>query len=327
MTQERTSITQITQIALESTRGSYSSASNYRRLGGITIEPSIQAEVQSFRPTGYKWPTLTALNREWTEWSIGGEPTYTEIIYPLASIIKNVSSTAVNSARQWVFESSASVADTLASFAIQHGSAERAERTAYSMVRNFSISGDRSDFEVGGDLIAQRFTDSISLTSTFTEWDLQPILPSETSIYLDTTVGGLGNTQLTRVLSFGFNVGDRIGPLWTLDSSQTSWTTHVETEPTVTYQMVMEADSAGMAQLTQMRDNTRKFLRHESVGGTVVNTSSYTFRIDMAAEVIEIQEFSDEDGVWAIGYTLGAMYDTGWGRAFQVTVINNITSL
>ena len=83
---ERASIFSTVQIAVEVTPGTDPNA-GYKQLSALQIEPSVKVELETYRASGQKFPTVAALNKEWTEAKLGGPITYTEIIYLLSSLI------------------------------------------------------------------------------------------------------------------------------------------------------------------------------------------------------------------------------------------------
>ena len=54
---------------------------------------------------------------------------------------------------------------------------------------------------------------------------------------------------------------------------------------------------------------------------------NYTLQIDLAGMVSDVGQFSDEDGLFAVEWTLQAVYDSAWGNALEVAVINTLSTL
>lgn len=157
---------------------------------------------------------------------------------------------------------------------------------------------------------------------------VQPIQPTEVSIYLADTAAGLsGASALTRALKASWKLGGRFNPLWVLDASQSSWVAHVEAEPAMEMKLMVEADSEGMGLLTQMRSGTSKFMRIQAVGPVIASSYYYTLTIDICGKVQPPSEFSDEGGVYAIEWTLQGAYDATWTKSVQVELTNTISAL
>jgi hypothetical protein len=150
------------------------------------------------------------------------------------------------------------------------------------------------------------------------------------SVYLDTTSAGLGTTKLTRVLSAEVSIGSRFDPVWVLDAANPSFVAHIEAEPDVTLDLTVEADAAGMALLTALRDGTTRFIRIRCVGAqieAVTPTYFHEMYFDMAVKVADTGGFSDEDGVYAIEFNFVAVHDATWGKAYEATLFNTMTAL
>lgn len=331
---ERSSLTQVVQIGVETTPGVAVAAN--KRLSSISIEPTITSQIQDFRPAGQKFRTVTALGKEWTDASVSGTPTYTEIVYMLSSVLTTavvtnvMNGTTDTGAREWLFQPSSTAADTPKTFTIEHGSAVRAGRFAHGLFTEIGMDWSRDSIDLSGAMMGTTMEDGVTLTASPTSIDLVPILPTETSVYIDNTAATLGTTKMSRVLSANWALSNRYGPVWVLDAANTDWVAFVEIEPTLTLSLTVEADAEGMALLNTLRDGSTKFIRIESVGAEIatgVAASAYRFTLDMAGKVNDTGGFSDEDGVYAIEWDFVGVTDDDWGRAFQVKVVNSLTGL
>lgn len=157
---------------------------------------------------------------------------------------------------------------------------------------------------------------------------VQPILPTEVSIYLADSAAGLaGASAVTRALKASFKLGGRFGQLWTINAAQSSWAAHVEVEPTLEMKLLVEANAEGMGPLTQMRSGASKFMRIQAVGPLIAGSYYYTLTIDMCGKVQPPSEFADEQGVYAIEWILDGAYDATWGKSVQVELTNTISAL
>lgn len=316
-------------MGVESVAGT--SVNAKKKLQSISIEPNIKAEVASFRPMGGKFATMAALGKEWTEAGISGNAAYSDIVYLLASALNYAKPAQITSpsgkAYKWTFTPGQAAPDAVKTFTVECGSSVRAGKFSYGLVTDVGLSFTRESVEVSGTMIGQQYTDNISLSASPTSIEPVPILPTQVAVYMDATSAGLGNTKLTRVLSAEFEIGDRFGPLWALDSANDSWVTHVEIEPTATLKILMEADANGMALLDSMRAGDKQFVRVQAVGAEIETGNDYTLTLDMCGTVTEVSDFSDADGVYAIEWTLRATYDDTWKKALTVEVINELEDL
>ncbi|GIV81728.1 MAG: hypothetical protein KatS3mg051_1192 [Anaerolineae bacterium] len=321
---ERASILQGFQLGVETTPGTSVAANKKITAANLTLGP--QVDITKFRPTGYKFGSLASLNREWVQGSLSGPLTYTEIVYWLSSLLKSVTPTGTT-AYTWTFSPSTTAADTVKTFTIEQGSSTRAHKFTYGLVTGLSMSFSRDGCEIDGTIIGQDLSDGITLTSSPSTIALVPVTPPQVAVYLADTQAGLdGASALTRAISVEWSITDRFAPVWVLNQA-TDWAAHVETEPTPRVTLMVQADSTGMGLLTTMRANSKKFVRIEATGGTIDGTTNYSLKIDTACQVTDISDFQDEDGVFAIEWTMDAIHDTTWGKATEVTVVNGISAL
>lgn len=327
---ERSSLNQIIQLGVEVTPGTAVAAT--KKLQSIGFEPSPSVEMDQFRPAGQKFRALTTLGKEWTEFGITGRGSFTEIIYLLSSCVNTgvvTTPAGGTTSRKWVFTPSSSADDTPKTYTTEHGSSVRADRAAYTLVTEMGMSFSRDAIEVSGSAIGKALEDNVVLTpaGSVTAVPLVPIVPTQVTVYLDTTSAGLGTTKLTRAISADFNLGSRFGPVWVLDAANPSFVNHIETEPDLTCNLLLQADSQGMGLLAQLRDGSTRFLRIEAVGTNIEATINYKFTLDMAVKVADTGGFSDADGVYAVEFNFVGVHDSTWGKAVEFSVINTLTAL
>jgi hypothetical protein len=216
---------------------------------------------------------------------------------------------------------------------MERGSAVRAHRTLYTFLQSLGLEYSRSAIDLTGDLMARQVEDGITLSDPVTDLPLIPILPKDTSVYLDTTVGGLGGTKLLRALEVDWSLGDRLGTVWPLNDALDSFAAVYETEPSGEVNITMEADAAGMALLSQMRDGSSRYLRIETVGPIIETTIPYKLTCDFHVKHRDVGSFGDEDDLMTIEWPLGMFVDGSWsGETFdaiagQITLVNTQTGL
>lgn len=336
---DRATLFQKVQVGVEGTATPGTAVATTRELAALSIEPGVKVEIDSFRPMGKKFATLMSLNKEWGEAKLSGRATYTEIVYPLSSVITRATATvgtatAAGTMYTWTFSPNSSGADAPATFTVDQGSSERAHRMTNAVVTELSLDFKRDGIELSGSMIGKQIQDGITMpgTTVTSQVSLVPVLPTEVGVYIGTSPTHLNSaTALSRALSASWKLSDRFGPIWTLDSRQSSWAALVETEPSLEMTLMVEADAEGMALLPLARSSETLFLRIQAIGGTVLTTPvrTYEFTIDTAFKITDVGEFSDEDGVYALEYTLGGVSDsTYWGgTATIITVKNQIASL
>jgi hypothetical protein len=321
------------QIGAETTPGTGVAAG--KLLNYLSLEPGINIGFNRFRPMGSKVAGAITPNQDYTEWSVSGQGTYSELVYPFCSVLNNVSpSTVDTSARLWTFEPAARSEDTVKTYTVEAGSATRAQKASYVLFNGIEVTFNRSDgITLGGSAIGQQIQDNITLTATPTAIEDKPILPTHLDIYVDSTSAGLGTTKLTRDFNAVFRVQDRFGPIWPINSTLASFGAHVETEPTVQIELTVAADTQGMGFLTNARAGETRYIRLQAVapgasyGFAGATTATYQLHIDMAGKISAINAFDDNEGVKVLTYTFDAVYDATWAKYLSVRIQNKVTAL
>lgn len=324
---ERASISQVVQIGVETTPGTAVACN--KRLLATQISPSIQTNVKMFRPLGGKYPTLGAQGKEWSQAAVEGQMVYTDIVYHLSSIMNYAAPVqqGATTAYKWTFTPGQSAEDTIKTYSVEMGSSVRAHEMAYGIFDTWGYTITRDETSIKGSMIGTRISDGITLTATPTEIALQPVLPTEVSVYLDSTSGGLGTTKLTRPFQIDYELGAKVGPVWPIDSAQQSFAAHVELEPKAQMKLLLAADAAGMALLTNLRTGSKVFIQVKAVGPIIASTYTWLFQHSLCGIVSGVSEFKDQDGVYAIEWTFDQVYDATWAKSTVIEVNNTLTAL
>ena len=327
---ERATISQAIQIGPEVTPGTEVNAG--KLLASMELTGGIKASNEAFRPIGRKYASFVVPGQEWSEWKISGKVTYGEVVYPLCSILKNVTPTVDGTLpKLWTFAPVLSAADTVKTYTVEIGDSVRAHLFTYGIVTELGFKFSRkAGVEYDGVMLGGAISDGITMTSTpaAIEATPMPIAGSNICVYTADSWAGLSSpTQLTRVLSAEWRIGNRQNPVWTLDCSAASFVATVEAPPLTTAKFIVEADAAGMAFLTLMRNATQKWVRIKASGAEIESGKPYLFQIDGCYNVLEPEEFKDSDGVYAIGWGLEPVYDTVATKTYEFQVRNLVASL
>lgn len=321
---ERSFVYSSSQLGVESVPGT-AVAANKRLLSvGFTMSPN--PDIQVFRPSGFKYPTVSTLSREWTEVQIDGALTYTEIVYLLSGILETAVITGTT-AKTWTFTPSSSAADAVKTFTLEQGDAVRARRVALGLMTELSLSISRSELTVSGQMIAGALEDNVTLTASPSEIALVPVMGTQVAIYMADTVAGLdAASPLDRPISFEWSLSNRFVPAWFLNQ-EVGFNAYVETEPELSVSMMMAADAEGMALLAPMRAGDYRYLRLEAVGATIAGADTYLLQIDTAVKVTDVGDFSEEEGIEAIGWKFRGFHSTDLGGAVKAVVVNELATL
>lgn len=338
---------QVVQIGKEVTPGTAVAAT--RRLGSMSIEMKADADTTSFRPKGSKYITVVAENKAWSSGKVTGTPCYEEVIYPLASVFTKPVSTQVmdganpTGAYTHVFSPKTALADDPQTFTLESGDTTQAMKAALGLFTDFNLDVARADVTLGGAVIAQLLDTAAVLTPALAlPAALTPILPGQVSIWLSTVKADLGLTtgtgvRLDGVASMKVKVGKRFAPTWFLNALNASFSGFVEeAAPDLNIDFLAEASVEGVKWIARCHTGQTVFMRLEAVGPVAALKATYPglaadvpMRLtwDFATKVTDPGDFSDSDGVYAIGPKLDVVHDGGWGAATQITVVNKVATL
>jgi hypothetical protein len=326
---ERAVVNTTMQMGLETVPGTGVAAG--KSLNAFSITPAVKFDITRFRALGNKYASVGVPGRQWVEAKIAGVGTYGELIYLLSSVLVKVSPGTDGTTKTWTLTPALSAPDTVATYTVEQGSSVRAHKFEYGLVTELGLKFSRqAGVEIDGSMLGEALQDGITMTGTpsAVESTPLPIAGDDISVYLaDSWAGLAGASASTRVLTAEWRVANRFNTLWVLDASQTSFVAVVETAPTVSLKLKMEADSAGMALLTTMGAGTTKWARIKCTGAAIETGKYYTLQIDGAYVLGEPSEFSDEDGVYAIEWNAEAIYDATAGKTIEAYMRNQVASL
>lgn len=331
---ERATANQKVQFGVETTSGT-SVAAN-KLLNSFDVQLGMEADSKTYRATGRKYPSIAVLNKEWTSGSLEGPIDFNALIYPLSGALGATTPTASgasSTAKDWIFTPPVSGNASPKTFTIEQGDSVRAHKLVYGLFTSFGYKGTREEFSCSADLIGQLLSDGISMTGSPTSVAIAPSSANQWNVFMDSTSGGLGTTQLTRVMEIEFAMNDIYGPAWFINRSVTSWATHIDMYPDCTFKIKVEADATGMSPLTDIRAGTTKYFRVEAQGAQIASDGPgaiyNVFKHDLAVKFIKPNKFEDQDGIYAIQWECQVVEDGSWssGRAQQLTLTNLLTAL
>jgi hypothetical protein len=321
---ENASLYQLTQVGVETTAGTSVTAT--KKMTALSIETNIRADIKTYRPTGYKFPTVASLGKEWMEASLSGPLTYTEIIYALASLIKGVTPTGTT-AKTWVFTPTSAGSDARKTFTVERGSAERGMKFTYGLVTGLTMNFSRDECTLSGTMLGKALQDNQALSAGATEVALLPVMPTQVQLYLADTAAGLaGATAMTRAFAGGFTLENTSGAVFPLNASS-SFAAVVDTEPRASGMLRAAVDSEGMGLLTNMRAGSTKFVRIKALGDLISGSDYNMLQVDMACKIANPREFRDEQGVYAVEWEFSLVHDATWTKAMEITVVNTLATL
>ena len=322
------------QVGAETTASPGTVVSATKLLNYLNFQPTFWAgDFSVMKPMGQKVASGVAPGYDYTSWALSSDVgSYSEMVYPLASLLKDVSpSTVETTARLWTFKPTGRSEDVIRTFTVQTGSATRAQRAAFVAVTGLELTFNRSTgVTISGTAIGQNITDNIAL-DTATAIEDAPILPTHLDVYVDSSSATLGNTKMTRDFNAVFRYNDARAAVWAINSANSSFVNLVETAPTAQVELTMEADTQGMAPLPLARAGTTSYIRLSAVStvNAGAGTAKYQMIIDCAGKCTAISGPDDTDGIKTVTYTYDLIYDSSWSSGTYVTigVQNKVSSL
>lgn len=332
----RSTVAQTVQIGREVEPGTAVAAGKILSSLSVALSPSVESN--AFKPRGIKYPTVVANNKEWAEGDLEGTPTYDEIVYPIASamtaptIAQIMNEETGTGAYAWTFEPSSTGADAPVTYTVEQGDATLSDRAAHVLFTDFEMEFTRDEVTLGGTALAKALERNVPMTldATPVAQDLVPILPGQVCIYVSSDPALLGTeaTHVPTALSISPSLGGRYNAVWYLNCREDSFSGFVESaEPDFTADLMIEANVQGMEWANRFRTGETAFIRIEAKGPEIkagVPESAYRLTWDLAVKVLEPGEYSDEDGVYAIGPSLQVVHDPSWGRASRITIVNTL---
>lgn len=326
---ERTSVTQIVQLGVESTEGTAVAAN--RLLPSLKIEPAIQQVINHYRALGYKFPTVSSLGKNWSAAKFSGVPTYDELVYLLSSVMGAATPAQISSttAYTWAHALSSTAEDTVKTFTVEQGSALRAHKAAGYRVVDFELTWDRDKVEVKGLMVGKALTDGITLTSSPTAIPQVPITGNDIEVWADDTSAGLGTTKLERTQKGSLKLANRFGPLWVVDRAQTSFVAQTERPIDAKAMLWAQANAEGMGFYTlSTTAGGKKFIRVKATSDQNAGTANpYSAQFDFACTVDKLGEFGDDQDIYGLPVDLQIVHDATWGKAIAATVVCKRTAL
>jgi hypothetical protein len=330
---ERSSVTQQTQFGLETVSGTGVAAN--KRFDTFAVILSPKGASRKYRGQGAPVTTagLVQLIKEWSEAALTGWPSYTGDVYLISSLFGAATITTIGTAgKKWVWAPAGlGSEDTPKTYTVENGSSVRAAKATYGVVTDYGWKWKRDDLTLDGALLLQKYTDGITLTSTPTTVAATPVAPGHLNVYIDTSSGGLGGTQYTRVYSAELAVQGKYQPLWPSGRSNASWPAVVQVEPKATAKIAMQADSNGMGLLTGWRANQVYYVRFEYMGDLLPGegAQNYLYQWDIACMAEKPNELKDDGGTYAIEWDFQMVYDAAWGtgKYCAVELHNMLASL
>ena len=337
-TPEITSVNQHVQIGAESTSALGTNVSAGKVLQPYSVQYQPKGTTTFSRAEGRKYPSVQEQNTEYSESNWSGPLDYNSIQYILAGVFGSAAPAAhagpSATAKDWIYTPPVTGTIVPQTYTVDQGDSTLAHKANYLLFTDFGYTVTRENATMTAKAISRALTSGITLTSTPTFVALAPVPGKHFNVYLDTTSGGLGGTQLTKSFQVTFSMPSVYAPFWPINRATASFTSHVDMAPAATVKLLLEADSTAMGLLSNWELGSTSFIRVDALGSVAIATDGPAsaniyneFTHDMAVKFGEPSQFQDKNGVFAIEWTGTIVEDAGWGKAQTATVTNLITAL
>lgn len=294
----------------------------------MDLQLSRSIDVQQFRAQGYRVPTAAPIVHDFGGGSLAGPMNFTEIVYPLSTIVTPAITHPGTLAYQWLFTYLASGANAFKTLTVQEGDSTAAVQMAYSLLTQWGLSYTDGGASISGTMLGRTPT-TASLTGSPSAISQLPGTARGVDIYMDAIGGTIGTTKVATAKEATFNVSNLQAPNWVLNTTYQSFIDTVETVPTINAMFAMEFDSQARTLYDSVvaASNPVKLMRFLITGPLIESTTYYTLNIDFAAQVIGTEQ-RDIDGVWGYQFTMLPQYNSTFGnKAFEIKLITTLVSL
>lgn len=326
-------ILRLNQAGLESTRGTAVAAT---RKVYANIEPTYEKPLSFFSDTSGTFTSRrrASYGRERISFSATDMATYEDIAWWLQMAIKGgvTGSGSASTGYTYAFQPSLST-DDLKSMTLEFGEPGNPYKTDQVMINSWTLRGDPDNdaepawmFEAA---MMGRSVATTSYTSSLTDRTTEPITARGTKIYVDTTAGGIGGTQLTGHLINWSLSGNNNIHYKAFAENETNYAANAVGrgermyDGEVTVEFDSDTTSLGWSKL---RAGSPVYIRLEREGTTIATTYKKKLTIDLAAYVSQIS-FGDREGNMTSTLQFQCFYDATLGFDLKATVINALATL
>lgn len=212
------------------------------------------------------------------------------------------------------------------------GSGGRVHKASNVFATDMNIRINRQRFEVTGNLMGQQLQDNVAMTGSPTARPYAPARGTQTRVFampattLSYPSSWLTSQKVVGLFGCEFRVNNRQGAVWTVDADFPSWENRVQTKPVLEFEMTVNAGSAGMAYLTNLRQGDMMYFRIEVKGPLIETTFNYGINIDFNAQLVSPNDFRTEQNSVAIPWRFRVMHNDVWTRGILLRLINKETT-
>jgi len=324
-------VNRVVQVGVETVPGTPVPANKSLPLTSIELQRELT--VKQYRALGFKGQTAFKVTQDYSSGTMSGPFNYTEIVYPLATMVQPVITTPTNGVltRDWLFTVKAQGADTFKTLTIQEGDGDAASQTAQSIFTQLGLDIKEDEAVLSGKILSKNMT-SVSLTGSPTAIAQLPIGPREIDVFMDPIGGTIGTTKVTDAYMAQFGIDNKQVAKWVLNTSEASYKEPIEVVPTMSGLMCTEHNAQSRAFFNAITavNNPYYLIRIKATGPqieAVTPTYFYQAQIDFVSQIIATKQ-EDAGGVWGYSYTLVPAYHPTFGnKLFEALIRTTLTAL
>jgi hypothetical protein len=323
----RADVNIVSQIGVEATPGTQ--VAGDLRLPSVDIEISPEHQKQFYRGAGYKFNTIGVMNKNWSAGSFKGPLNYEELAVILTSYSNYAAPANVGTGgKGWTFTPGiGGTADVFKTFTIERGDSTSAAVATNAFFNSLDIEITRDSGNISGEVMAQAFQVGQTLTSSPTTLANRPVSMADMSLFLDSTSGALGGTQLLKVYRCSIKLPKKYETEWCLDATEPSWSDTVELpmEPKLTLEAQFTPQFETLYSALKADNVDNYFLRALAVGNNIGAGADYTFQGDFALQFTDAKEQKNGAGkVYGYQFEFEIMADPTWGKAWEIYLVNTL---
>lgn len=317
------------QFGVETTAGTGVAANKKLNSFGLTISP--QGEGEAYAPVGAKLNSLQIPpGMRWCTAAINGRLAYSQAPYLLSACLKDATPSTPSggtNTRLWVYDLAQSSADAIKTYTVEVGDSTRAQKFNYGFINELQIEMSKRQAVVTGSMMGRELQDDVTITSSPTLVANTPVFPHNFIVsFADTQAGLAAATPLSLPFKASFKVGNRFNMVEAMDGT-TSFADIVEVKPSVELSLTLAANDAGYGPLSKLTGGSAQFIRIKNDGSTIEGSLKYLFQIDFCGACVKFPSQAEQDGALTVEWNFMALYDSTWGKAFEVRVQNVLASL
>lgn len=321
------------QIGIESVRGT-SVAATKRILGGtLRMTPTLAL----YMPEDEERNSLASLHRRTITGQRAalvyeGSVTFEQVINFLSMALKgNITpSTPMGgtNAREWLFDPSLTASNAQDSFTFEYGDDQQEYESAFCMVEQLEFTLALNDVWKMTATMFGQFPAKSTFTGSLAAPTVEDVVGAKTKLYIDTSWAGLGGTEVSdtlvsAVIRFPTGLATTKYADGSLDFSGFS-----EGKRAAEVELVFKHNSSGEAEYDKYVSGGLNFVRIETEGAIIEDTTTKLLRFDLSLRYTEAPQFFEEaNGETTIRLKGKTFLDPTSGSDFEVMVRNAVTAI